>query len=233
MQQFSASQPRRTPSRSRGLQSEPPGNLWLAQALWDLGGVQFGSFTMGRSTVDSPIHVNVRVLISAPRVLQKTARILDQEVRTELTRRDAPISPFDLVAGIPFGGLHLATAFSLRTGIPLIYVIPSSIEDVPTIEGRYKPGQRVLLMDDVVTTGGSILETGAILQMAGLQVRDVVVLLDRGQGAARRLRHHGYNLFSLLNLRVMLNYYMSTGLISEEWYRRSLEYIDRVQAAPV
>ena len=48
---------------------EDVGNLWLAKALWDLGAVQFGDFTIGRTTQHSPIYVNLRLLISSPRAL--------------------------------------------------------------------------------------------------------------------------------------------------------------------
>jgi len=209
-----------------------PGNLWLAKALLDLGAVRFGSFTMGRTTVESPVYVNVRLLISAPRVLQRTARVMDQEITADLLRQEPRIEPFDLVAGIPLGGLHLAAAFSLRTKVPMIYATPDGPNGEPVIEGRYRAGQSVLLIDDLITTGGSVLETGPLLQQAGLRVGGVFVLVDRGQGAARRLQQHGYHLMTLLNLRVMLNYYMSTGAIEEEWYRRSIAYLDEHPALP-
>jgi orotate phosphoribosyltransferase len=56
-------------------------------------------------------------------------------------------------------------------------------------------------------------------------VKDVIVLIDREHGAVERLRRHGYNLMSILKLDVMLNHYMSRGLISEETYRTCAEYL--------
>ncbi len=70
-----------------------------------------------------------------------------------------------------------------------------------------------------------MLETAALLEENGLKVKDVIVLIDREHGAAERLRHHGYNLISILKLDVMLNLYMSKGLISEETYRTCAEYL--------
>jgi orotate phosphoribosyltransferase/uridine monophosphate synthetase len=157
---------------------------------------------------------------------------MDQEITADLLRQEPKLDPFDLLAGIPFGGLHLAAALSLRTKVPMIYVTPRGANGEPAIEGRYKPGQTVLLIDDLITTGGSVLETGPILQDAGLKVAGAFVLVDRGQGAARRLQQHGYHLMTLLNLRVMLNYYMSTGTIGEDWYRRSIAYLDEHPALP-
>src|SRR3954463_412906 len=90
-------------------------NLWLAQALFDLGGVALGDFTIGRTTVNSPVYVNPRVLISNPEALRRVAQLIDREVQAGMSRKTHPIEPFDLVAGVPFGGLHLATAYALTT----------------------------------------------------------------------------------------------------------------------
>ena len=98
-----------------------PGNLWLARALWDSGAVQFGSFNLG-ATLDSPIYVNPRRLIGNPRTLRRIGELLADETRTLTGMLHPHLSPFELVAGVPLGGLHLATAFSLTSDVPLIYV---------------------------------------------------------------------------------------------------------------
>ena len=207
-------------------------NLWLAQTLFDLGGLLFGDFTIGRTTVNSPVYVNPRLLISNPEALRRVARLIDREVQAGMSRKNHPIEPFDLVAGVPFGGLHLATAFALTTNTPMIYVRPQGGGSTPTsdghgIEGRFTPGQRVLLIDDLITTGGSVLETSRILENAGLSVKDAVVLIDREQGAHERLRHHGYNLIPIVTLRAMLTYYMNTGRIDEDLFDRCMRYLER------
>ena len=203
------------------------GNLWLGKTLWDLGAVQFGDFTLGRTTLHSPIYVNVRLLISKPSALRRAARLMYQEVRTLQRMRHPRGQPFDRVAGIPFGGLHLATVFSLIANVPMVYIHPSKDRDAttPFLEGTYERGETVLLVDDLVTGGGTIIETAAFLGMAGLKVKDAVVLLDRHEGARDRLKAHGYNLISVLGLETMLNYLMASGKIEEDWYRKSVDYI--------
>lgn len=201
-------------------------NLWLAEELHRLGGVQFGDFTLGRSTKHSPVHIDVKVLLRVPDVLHRAAALIVQETQAELGRRRPRFVPFQLVAGVPFGGLHLATAFSLQTNTPMIYTIPR--HDGPhsrTIEGHVQPGQQVLIIDDLMTTGGSLLETQEVLTSAGLKVRDAIVLLDRDQGGGQRLRRHGMYLVSILRLPVMLTYYMSQGYITEDQYQRSMDYV--------
>ncbi len=201
------------------------GNLWLADTLWKLGAIEFGDFTLGRTAVHSPVHVNLRLLISKPAALQRAARVIRDEVATLQRMLNPQVAPFQLAAGVPFGGLHLATAYSLTAKVPLIYVRPKSMDGVG-IEGLHEAGQSVLVIDDLITGGHSILDTADRLRAEGLVVKDAVVLVDRQQGGRRALLKAGVNLTSLLTLQVILNYLMSSGKISEEWYRRSLEYLE-------
>lgn len=209
------------------------GNLWLAKALWDLGAVQFGDFTLGRTTLHSPVYVNLRLLISNPRALKRAGRVIHDELQTLQRMRHPRVQPFQRVAGIPFGGLHLALAYSLASNTPLVYIHPAKERNGSRafVEGKHDRGETVLLVDDLITTGGNVIETGAFLQIdAGLRVKDVVVLLDRQEGGEQRLRAHGYNLISILGLETMLNYLMASGRIEEQWYRRSIEYIQSRRA---
>ncbi len=210
--------PRRPLSRSS--------NLWLAETLWKLGAVQFGSFTLGRTTVDSPVYVNLRLLISHPTALWRAAHIIWDELQTLQSMLHPQVQPFDLVAGVPFGGLHIASAFSLTAKVPMVYLHPRPDELGSDIEGVYHPNQRALIMDDLLAGGGSILETALQLGESGLIVRDAVVLLDRQQGGRERLRRQGINLVSLLTLEVLMNYLMSSGKITEDHYRRSMEFLE-------
>ena len=200
-------------------------NLWLAETLWKLKAIQFGDFTLGRTAVNSPVYVNLRLLISNPMALSRAARVILDEVAALQSMREPRVAKFELVAGVPFGGLHLATAYSLTAKVPMIYLHPPEDGEEDSIEGLYKPNQTALIIDDLITGGGSILETAQTLQQAGIRVRDAVVLMDRQQGGRQRLRQSGINLVSILTLEVALNYLMSSGRISEEWYRRSMDYL--------
>jgi orotate phosphoribosyltransferase len=209
------------------------GNLWLAKALWDLGAVQFGDFTVGRTTLHSPVYVNLRLLISDPRALQRAGRVIHQEVQTLQRMMNPRVQPFQRVSGILFGGLHLAIAHSLASKVPLIYIHPAKERNGARafVEGKYERGETVLLVDDLITSGGNVIETAAFLQIeAGLTVKDVVVLLDRQEGAEERLRRHGYNLISILGLETMLNYLMASRRIDESWFRKSIDYIQSRRA---
>jgi len=201
-------------------------NLWLAQTLFDLGAVQFGNFTVSESAVSSPVFVNPKVLISNPTALRVASKLMQQEINLAQSLRRARVHPFGVVAGVPVGGLLLASAYSLETNIPLIYArIRPEGTGKRGIEGHFTAGDTALIIDDLITRGSNILETAAMLEEGGLKVKDVIVLIDREHGAAKRLQRRGYNLMSILKLDVMLNHYMSRGLISEEIYRSCAEYL--------
>lgn len=211
--------------------AEEPGNLWIAKSLFDYGGVQFGDFTIGRTTKHSPIYINPRVLISSPVALKRIAKILEDEIVTKLEKARPEMQPFELVAGIPLGGLHLASAFSLRANIPMVYVNPGSNPDKKGhIEGRFKVGQRVLIIDDLMTSGGSILESTKAFTGAYLDVKNAVVLIDRDQGGKERLKSYGFEVVSLLNLKIMLNYYLSIHYITEEVFTKCMAYLASTKA---
>lgn len=203
-------------------------NLWLARALWDLGAVRFGDFTLGRSTVHSPVYINPRRIISRPSVLRRAVKVMTSEIAADAGRLNPHFQPFQRVSGVPIGGLLLATVFSLTNRVPMLYAhaaSPARGANQP-IEGSYEPDERVLLIDDLITSGGSVAETADILRNEGLDVRNAIVLIDRGEGAAARLRRMGIGLTSILTLETMLNYYLSTGRIDEHLYRKCSEYME-------
>jgi len=222
---------RRVPAGGRGRvplvrSTRPAGNLWLAEELWKLDAIEFGDFTLGRTAVHSPIYVNLRRLISNPKALTRCARIIKEELETLLSMRNPHIHPFTLVAGVPFGGLHVATAFSLSAMSPMIYIYPPTTDKADIIEGIFVRGQSCLIIDDLITGGGSILQTAATLSAAGLVVRDAVTLIDRQEGGRAALKAAGINLTSILTLEQIVTYLMSAGHIEEQWYRKTMEYLD-------
>ncbi len=202
-------------------------NLWLAEELWDLGAIEFGSFTLGRTAVNSPIYINLRKLISRPTALARCAEIIRAELEALVSMRNPQVRPFTLVVGVPFGGLHVATAFSLLVNTPMIYCHSSSGEKEGEIEGNFVTGQSCLIIDDLITGGGSILETSLNLSKAGLVVRDAVTLVDRQEGGLEALQRKGINLVSILTLEQIANYLRYSERISISQFEDVLHYLRR------
>lgn len=204
----------------------PAGNLWLAEELWKLNAIEFGDFTLGRTAVHSPVYINLRRLISNPKALARCARIIREELETLMSMRNPHVQPFSLVAGVPFGGLHVATAFSLNVTTPMIYIHPPATDKADVIEGIYVRGQTCLIIDDLITGGGSILQTAATLSEAGLVVRDAVTLVDRLEGGREALKAAGINLVAILTIEQIVTYLMSAGHVEEDSYRKAMAYIE-------
>ena len=177
----------------------------LVRRLHAIGGLRFGEFTL-KSGVVSPFYVDLRVVISHPEVLESIGRLLAAVVR----RLGA-----DRIAGIPYAGLPLAVAASLAGGVPMIY--PRREEKGygtrRRIEGSFAAGERVVVIDDIVTDGASKLEAIEPLEAAGLVVRDLVILIDREQGGRERLLARGYTLHALLTISACFDELQAAGLV--------------------
>ena len=126
-------------------------------------------------------------------------------------------SKFDLVCGVPYTALPIATCMSLNHDIPMV-MRRKEKKDYGTkqlIEGVFTKAQHCLIIEDVITTGGSIIETASDLQDAGLVIKDVVVLIDREQGGRENLEKH-FTVHTILHLSEIFNTLLKSDLISAE-----------------
>ena len=185
----------------------------LTLALADIGAIQFGTFTLA-SGKTSPIYVDLRLLASHPEVLRQVAHAYAELIRRELGIHSS--SSTLRLAAIPYAALPIGTAVALELGLPLIYPRKEvkAHGTARPIEGKFQPGERALVLDDLITTGGSKLAAIEPLEAAGLVVRDVVVLIDREQGGGDELAEAGYRLHAVLRLSEMLDLLVEAGRIS-------------------
>jgi uridine monophosphate synthetase len=179
----------------------------LAQDLVDSQCVRFGQFKL-KSGILSPIYLDLRRLVTHPAILRHVARAYAAKLQ-ELK--------FDRLAGIPYAALPIATAIALEIDRPLIYPRREAKDygTQATIEGDYQAGETIVVIDDLATTGGSKIEAIQKLEEAGLKVRDVVVLIDRGQGAGPMLAEAGYQLHAVVNLPDLLPEWLRSGAITQ------------------
>ncbi len=180
----------------------------IARALVTTGCVRFGEFTL-KSGLRSPIYLDLRLLASFPDLLAQVAKAYADLLR--------PLT-YDRLAALPYAALPIGTAVALHTGDPLIYP-RKEVKTYGTraaIEGLYRPGERVVMLDDLATTGGSKLEAAEKLRAAGLEVRDVVVLIDRQSGAREELAAHGLRLHAVFTLTELLDLWEAEGLVPAE-----------------
>lgn len=187
----------------------------LVLQLHEIGAVRFGKFKLA-SGKKTTVYLDLRVLVSFPQVLAQVATVY----HTFLERLGLK---FDLLTAPPMAGLPIGTALCLEMDRPLIY--PRKVaKDYGTgkvIEGVWSIGQKVLVIDDVITSGGSIVETVAVLKAAGLVVTDAVVLIDREQGGKEMLAAEGYHLYAVMTLRYILSVLRDNDKISQKQYSKA------------
>lgn len=193
----------------------------IALALHKIGAVKFGEFTL-KSGIKSPIYIDLRLLISYPDVLKMISKAM-----IELAEN----LQFNVIAGIPYTALPIATAISIEKNWPMVYA-RKEVKDYGTkkkIEGVYQEGQTALIIDDLITTGGSKFETVEPFEASGLKITDFIVLVDREQGGAKQLESKGYKLHSVIGINEILDILKEEEKISEEDYHRAKTFIAETQ----
>ena len=178
----------------------------LVLTLHDIGAVQFGRFRL-HSGKESRIYIDLRLLVSFPAALRQATAAYAGVLAT---------LDYDLLAATPLAGLPIGTALCLHLDKPLIYPrkTAKSYGTGKNIEGRWSIGQTVVVIDDLITSGDSVLETVASVKAAGLHVRDAVVLIDREQGGREMLLAQGYRVHPVMSLRQMLEILVSHGRLT-------------------
>ena len=191
----------------------------LALALARIGAVRFGEFTL-KSGQKSPVYIALRLLVSHPRVLARVAGSY-AKLLSGLT--------YDRLAAIPYAALPIGTAVSLTTGRPLIYPRKEvkAHGTARSVEGDFTPGERVVVLDDLITTGASKIEAIAPLEEAGLQVTDIVVLIDRQGSGANELANSGYRLHAVLTLTEIMEILADRRLIDPGQHTAVLRWLGR------
>ena len=208
------------------VRKEVPNLVDLALGLHDTGAIQFGSFTL-QSGAQSPFYLDLRLVVSNPDVLAHAARALDEL----LVSQDVY---FQRIAAIPYAALPIGTALALQTKTPLLYPRKErkTYGTGRAIEGNFAPGETVLVVDDLITTGASKLDAIQPLRSAGLRVHDVAVLIDREGGGREELESQGIVLHSVFRLRELMEILLEHERITPEQLAEVEQYVE-AQAKPV
>jgi uridine monophosphate synthetase len=201
----------------------PAAHADLIRRLFEIGAIRFGEFTL-KSGTKSPFYVDLRVVISFPDVLGHIGALMAAAVAR---------CGGDRIAGIPYAGLPLAVATSLAGNLPLIYCRREEKGHgiKRRIEGLFKPGERVVVIDDIITDGASKFEAIGPLEEAGLVVRDLVILVDREQGGRELLAARGYTLHSVLTISQCFDEGERSGLVAPALVRQSREFLQATRFA--
>jgi uridine monophosphate synthetase len=183
----------------------------LILQLYDIGCLLFGEYVQASGATFS-YYIDLRKIISNPQIFHQVLNAYADILRT-LT--------FDRIAGIPYGSLPTATGLSLMLNHPMIFP-RKEVKAHGTrrlIEGNFNPGEKVVVVDDILITGKSVVEGAEKIQFSGLNVEDIVVFIDHEEGVKDKLKAKGYQAYSVLTLSEITETLYASGRINEQQYK--------------
>jgi len=189
----------------------------LILKLFEYGCVKFGNFTLA-SGKQSPIYIDLRRVVSFPDLFKQAVAAYLGVLKT---------LKFERLAGVPYAALPLAAVAADRMAVPLIYP-RKEVKAHGTgqlIEGAFQPGQVVVLLEDVITSGGSLMTAAETLRAAGLIVQDAIVLVDRKQGGISALAEEGLRVHAVLDIFEILDVLKAHTRIDAETYDAVMAYL--------
>jgi orotate phosphoribosyltransferase len=162
----------------------------LKNSLIECGAIKFGKFTL-TSGKESSYYVDIKQASTNPKVLKEIAEEMSRLVQNEKV---------DILAGMELGAVPLAVALALETKIPYVIIRKEkpSHGTGKQIVGRFETGQNALIVEDVATTGGSVVKALNVLRDEGLIVNKVFVVVDREEGAMESLQNMDVQLIPLV-----------------------------------
>ena len=182
----------------------------LAAEIWRAGLLKFGKFKL-TSGLESPYYIDLRLAPSYPKLFE--------EIADELVNAIAEnAGEFDKVAGVELAGIPLSTLVAYKLRRPLVYVRKSRKEHGTggRVEGVLKRGDKIILVDDVLTTGGTLASAVLALRDEGASVEETVVFVDRMQGGVDELGRLGVKVIKVYDVLSLFSELFEIGLIDLE-----------------
>lgn len=184
--------------------------------------IKFGDFTLA-SGKKSPYYVDLRLVASFPQEFRKMVKHLEKMIVESIG-----LDKFDSFVSVPTGGLVIASALSLETVKPLIYVRskPKDYGTSKSIEGKIFDGMKVVMIDDVATTGGSVINAIQSLRDSKITVNEVFVIVNRLEGANEALEELNIKTHSILDIFQITEILVNEKLIEKEILEKVKNQID-------
>ena len=191
----------------------------IAKLLVKIGALRFGVFTL-TSGKKSPYYIDLRLVPSYPGAFRSVI---------EAYKRVLKGLKFDAIVGIPTGSMPYASVLSYELKKPMIYVRKDERlhGTMKRVEGWLNPGWRCLIVDDLVTTGSSILNAARSVRAEGGIVKDAVVLIDREEGGREALKRDGIRLHSFSKISELAKILYEMNVLEEDGYRAIIAQVKK------
>jgi orotate phosphoribosyltransferase len=196
----------------------------MANILLKIGAVKFGVFKLSSGKA-SPYYVDLRVIPSFPDAFREICDFYAEYINAQIGMK-----AFDRMAGVPLTGIIFASQISYNLKKPFLFV-RKGIQlhgRERRVEGVLASGDKVLLIDDLTTTGLTLQKAAEAVRAEGGVVTDAVVFLDREEGGRQLLEKSGVKLHSLLRISEVANTLFELGAIEQEDLKTILKQIKKV-----
>lgn len=195
----------------------------FATFLHQKGIIKFGDFTLA-SGKHSSYYVDLRLVPSYPIEFRKMVKYLENQIGENIG-----LDNFDSIVSVPTGGLVIASALAIETVKPLIYVRskPKDYGTSKSVEGKIHDGMKVVMIDDVATTGGSVVNAIKSLKEVNIPVKDAYVIVNRMEGADEALLELGVKMHSILNILQISEALFEQNLIDEDVLKKVKKQISK------
>lgn len=188
----------------------------FATFLYQNGAIKFGNFKLS-SGKDSPYYIDLRIVPSFPHQFRKMIKVLQSLISEKIG-----FDNFDCIASVPTSGLVIASALAIDTVKPLIYIRqkPKDYGAENIIEGKVPDGSKVLLVDDVGTTGTSLLNAIKALRASKMVVTDSFTIINRFEGARELLASANVRLYEITDIIELSSILHQANLLDNETFNR-------------
>jgi orotate phosphoribosyltransferase len=184
--------------------------------LQESGAIKFGNFKLS-SGKESAYYVDLRLVPSFPHQFRKMVKYLQNLISEKIG-----LDNFDYIASVPTSGLVIASALAIETVKPLIYIRqkPKDYGTGSLIEGKISEGSKVVLIDDVGTTGHSLLNAVRALKDAKIVVDSAFVIVNRLEGARENLENEKVKLYEITDILTISNALYAEKILDEQTLNR-------------
>ncbi len=188
----------------------------FATFLYQNDAIKFGNFKLS-SGKDSPYYIDLRIVPSFPHQFRKMVKTLQGLIYEKIG-----LDNFDSIASVPTSGLVIASALAIETVKPLIYIRqkPKDYGTENVIEGKIADGSRVLLVDDVGTTGLSLLNAVKALRASKMVVTDAFIIINRFEGARELLASENVRLYEITDIIALSSILHKENLLNDEIFEQ-------------
>ena len=187
-----------------------------------IGAVKFGVFKL-TSGKTSPYYIDLRLVPSFPDAFK-----FIRDIYVNMLKEELGLDAFDRIAGVPTSGIPFAAVVAFSLEKPFLYVRKEVKKHgrERRVEGVLRPGDRVVLLDDLITTGKTLSDAARAIRLEGGVVEHAFVLIDREEGGREALSEAGVKLHAFMTVREMAKTLFEMGVIEEEQYELILRQVE-------